>query len=142
MAASQPQTCHLLRMPRELRDEIYTHYFIGDDGYHHHPDTNTLRYLDGTAIDVALLYTCKQVAAEATEFTFSKNTIKFKTHIAVITGVEGVIGSSLQSTVSHYNGVLRRLGQQKIGAFRIAIDAYGRSIFIHICKHMNGLVTN
>jgi len=128
MAASEPPTCHILRIPRELRDEIYAHCLMNDEGYHHHAETNKLRYPDGMAIDVALLLTCKQVAAEATEYTLSKNTITFKTHIARIAGVGGVFGPSLQSTINYFNNSLRCLDMEKSGAFRVVVDEYGRTI--------------
>jgi hypothetical protein len=63
-AMSIPTThpCRLLNIPRELRDEIYAYYLTEDEGYRHHPETNTLRCFDGKPIDLALMYCCKQIA--------------------------------------------------------------------------------
>ena len=136
MAALQPPTCHFLRIPRELRDEIYTHYFAVDDGYHHHSDTDTLRYLNGTAIDLAILHTCKQVAAEAVEFALSGNTVTFKTRIAFVAGAEGKFGPSLLPMIYYLDGLLLRLGETTVEAAFRAFSVYGRTILIHIHIHV------
>lgn len=47
---SLPTPLHMLRLPRELRDEIYTHFLKEPDGYAHVPRTNKLRCSDGRAI--------------------------------------------------------------------------------------------
>ena len=39
--------CPLLAMPRELRDEIYVHYLVTDDGYTYEFETGKLRTADG-----------------------------------------------------------------------------------------------
>jgi len=137
MAASQPETCHLLRIPRELRDEIYAHCLASDEGYHYHAETKTLRYINGTAIDLGLLRTCNQVAAEAAEFTLSKHAIKFKTRIALVPGVEGEFGLSLQSMDYYFNSLLRLLDLAMFDAFGVVIDEFGMAILTYTCANVS-----
>lgn len=134
MAASQLPTCHLLRIPRELRDEIYNYCLVSNEGYHYHADADTLRCPDGTAINVGLIRTCKQVAAEAAEFALSQKIITFKTHIARVAGVEGAFGSSLTSMTCYFTSLLQYLNMSMQDAALIALDLYGRTILICILK--------
>jgi len=134
MAASKLPTCHLLRIPRELRDEIYNYCLTSDEGYHYHAETNTLRYPDGTAINLGLMRTCKQVAAEAVELALSQKIITFRTHIARVAGVEGAFGSSLTSMTCYFSTLLCYLNNSMQDAALIALDLYGRTILLRIPK--------
>ena len=134
MAASKLPTCHLLRIRRELRDEIYNYCLTSDEGYHYHAETNTLRYPDGTAINLGLMRTCKQVAAEAVELALSQKIITFRTHIARVAGVEGAFGSSLTSMTCYFSTLLCYLNNSMQDAALIALDLYGRTILLRIPK--------
>lgn len=128
MTASKLPTCHLLRIPRELRDQIYDYCLTSDEGYHYHAETNTLRYPDGTAINPGLIRTCKQVAAEAVELALSQKVITFRTHIARVAGVEGAFESSLTSMICYFTSLLYYLNMSMQDAALNALDLYGRTM--------------
>ncbi|KAF1965109.1 hypothetical protein BU23DRAFT_490703, partial [Bimuria novae-zelandiae CBS 107.79] len=67
-----------LRLPRELRDEVYFHYVYERDGYFHDVQSNRLRTSTGAPIDLALMRTCKQVASEMDGLALRENTIVSK----------------------------------------------------------------
>lgn len=69
------------RTAGELRDEIYRYYVLSDGSYHHHPATNALRSSDGSIIDRALIYSCKQIAHETKDLHFKVNSIMFQTSL-------------------------------------------------------------
>jgi hypothetical protein len=81
MSALQTRVCRLLSIPRELRDEIYFYYFLENEGYHHQPERNTLRCSNGTAINLALMYTCKQVVHEVKGLPLNVNTVTFRMYL-------------------------------------------------------------
>lgn len=78
----------LFKLPRELRDQIYIHYFVTENGYRHFDTaTNKLRLhsqcnrLEETTslIDLSLLYVCKAITLEARDVPLSVNPISFTT---------------------------------------------------------------
>lgn len=69
------------RMPPELRQEIYTHYVREPQGYLHNPETNKLRTADKQPVDLNLMYTCKQIAAEMHGLALQTNLVTFRTFI-------------------------------------------------------------
>jgi hypothetical protein len=76
-------SCHLLELPRELRDEIYGYYLFADRGsdgaYVYNFETNKLRRADKQPIDLGLMYTCKTIAAEMYGMPMRLNTVAFRT---------------------------------------------------------------
>jgi hypothetical protein len=76
---------HLLgvfcRLPPELRQEIYIHYVYEPQGYSHNPVTNKLCTADKRPVDLNLMYTCKQIAAEMHGLALQTNLITFRTFI-------------------------------------------------------------
>lgn len=146
MSTSQPPKCYFLRMPRELRDAIYT-YYLSDDGYYHQPESNTLRHADRSAINLALTLTCKQVAAEMIALPLKLNAVEFRTRLAPIQTAD--IGernwlfkdpppgdrhnddySAPPSRAGHYHFLLRRLYNMEADVCVIAFDACGRTKLI------------
>ncbi|PVI01032.1 hypothetical protein DM02DRAFT_613978 [Periconia macrospinosa] len=69
-----------LKLPRELRDIIYTHYARVDGGYTYNLVTNQLVRADGGCIEHALTLTCRQVAAEMRGLALTMNKITFRTY--------------------------------------------------------------
>lgn len=124
MSALQPSICHLLRIPRELRDEIYA-YYIGDEGYHHHPESNTLLCDDGTPIDLELVLTCKQFAAEIAELPMKLNVVIFKTHLAPAD--MKVDSWAPNSRAGRFHYMSDRLYEMEAEACSVAFNAYGNT---------------
>jgi hypothetical protein len=54
----------LFRLPRELRDVIYEHYAMVQDGLVHDFETNKLATGDGGSIDLSLMLTCRLAAEQ------------------------------------------------------------------------------
>jgi hypothetical protein len=121
----QPPICHLLRIPQELRDEIYV-YYLGDEGYHHPPETNTLRHKDGKAIDIALVFTCKQVAAEMAGLPLKLNFTIFKTHLACDSEMEDDDGWIPPSWAGCFNFLSDCLQYMEAEASSVAFNACGK----------------
>ena len=75
-----PQSeCPLFTLPRELRDEIYEHYVLERDGYHHNVDTGKLSLVNRKPIDLRLMHTCRAIAQEMKDVGLRTNTVTFKT---------------------------------------------------------------
>ncbi|KAI4694484.1 hypothetical protein J4E81_006702 [Alternaria sp. BMP 2799] len=68
-----------LRLPRELRDEIYDHYFRTDDGFTYDFVTNKLKLAGGLPIPLALTLTCRQIHDEVQGLALTLNAIEFTT---------------------------------------------------------------
>jgi hypothetical protein len=79
MSHSTP-TSRLLALPWELRDEIYAYTLFEAEGYHHKPVTSKLRLVNGEAIDLALMYVCKQIAEKSTDLALEVNRLSFETY--------------------------------------------------------------
>ena len=132
MSVLQPPTCHFLRIPRELRNEIYA-YYLNCEGYHHHPESDTLQYIDGTAIDLALLFTCKQVESEMAELPLKINTVTFNTHLAQISEVKWVYGGPPWHSAEYLHSEFSEMAELKLNACVIAFGAFGMTTFIYTC---------
>ncbi|KAI1155177.1 hypothetical protein F4825DRAFT_447724 [Nemania diffusa] len=74
----------LLRLPRELRDIIYGFYLAVYGGYVYDFRAGKLRGADAPdrPIDLALTFTCRQIAAEMRGVALGANTIHFRTYSA------------------------------------------------------------
>ncbi|KAF2111943.1 hypothetical protein BDV96DRAFT_649311 [Lophiotrema nucula] len=72
-----PRT-HFLSLPRELRDAIYAHVVTYDGGLIYDHASRKLRTKQGPA-DLALVYTCKQIAEEMRGLALERNAIAFST---------------------------------------------------------------
>ncbi|KAI1140137.1 hypothetical protein F5Y05DRAFT_307667 [Hypoxylon sp. FL0543] len=68
--------CLFLDLPRELRDIIYE-YYVSDGGYIFDFETGRLRTTEGYPINLALTFTCRQVASEMNGIALRNNTIFF-----------------------------------------------------------------
>jgi hypothetical protein len=91
----------LLRLPRELRDEIYHYYLINEDGYTYNFNTNKLVQANGTPINLSLAFTCRQIAHELDGLAFRTNTITFSTFFSEATRKEaGLFNIAIQEKQS------------------------------------------
>jgi hypothetical protein len=72
---------HFLLLARELRDLIYSYYVAIDGGYVYDPlpEPGRLRAADGRRNGLALMYTCRQVAAEMKGLALRDNVVTFST---------------------------------------------------------------
>ena len=68
-----------LRLPRELRDEVYDHYFRTDDGFTYDFVANKLKLAGGLPIPLALTLTCRQIHDEVQGLALTLNAIEFTT---------------------------------------------------------------
>jgi len=68
-----------LRLPRELRDEIYEYYVLQPWPYHYDHDSGKLTTADKQRIDLQLSYVCKQIASEFWGVALRINGIAFTT---------------------------------------------------------------
>ncbi|KAI1282630.1 hypothetical protein F5Y07DRAFT_350463 [Xylaria sp. FL0933] len=91
----------LLDLPRKLRDAIYQQYVIVEGGYIYEFETGKLRAANDPEyfIDLALMYTCKQVAREMKGMALGANTITFRT----------LSCPELSFRASHFHGIMRTL---------------------------------
>ncbi|KAI4650329.1 uncharacterized protein J4E79_009598 [Alternaria viburni] len=74
-ASDSLSNSYLGRLPQELRDEVYKHYFTARGGYRIDPTTNTLRAVDGDPINLSLRSTCHTIAKETEGLALQYNTI-------------------------------------------------------------------
>lgn len=72
---SSQQQSILFRLPRELRDEIYSYYAFEEAGYLYDFPSQRLRFANGRTL--SLTYTCKAVAEEIQAASLRTNTITF-----------------------------------------------------------------
>lgn len=83
MAGNQNDDCMLLALPRELRDDIYEHYLKVEGGYTYNFESGKLSCATPTcartAIDLELMLSCRQIAAEMRGLALKINTITFTT---------------------------------------------------------------
>jgi hypothetical protein len=73
MASRSP----LLELPRELRDCIYSYYFIAEDGLVFDYDTTRRSAFCNKPLDLNLQLTCRLLAKETRGLTFKLNTLHF-----------------------------------------------------------------
>ena len=66
-------------LPRELRDLIYWYYLKEDDGYLFHYASGKIRGSNNQPVDLALMYTCKSIAAEMRNKPLEINEVTFRT---------------------------------------------------------------
>ncbi|KAK0617555.1 hypothetical protein B0T14DRAFT_272661 [Immersiella caudata] len=71
----------LLSIPREVRDMIYREFLLIDaeDGYVYNPDTGKLQTAGRQPIELTLMYTCRQIAAEMSGAALRLHTVNFTT---------------------------------------------------------------
>ncbi|KAG8157954.1 hypothetical protein KVR01_012226 [Diaporthe batatas] len=74
--------CMLLALPRELRDDIYKHYLRVEGGYVYNFESGKLRCATSTGtrapIDLELMLSCRQIAAEMRGLALKTNVITFR----------------------------------------------------------------
>lgn len=81
----------LLQLPRELRNHIYDYYFSCDGGYTHVFETNKLRRADDQPIELSLVLSCRQIAAETHGLALRTNTLRFTTFHSDATQEDAVL---------------------------------------------------
>ena len=74
---SRPQG--FLSLPRELRNTVYDYYTFVPDGYHYDYDSGKLRTSSQQPVYLALMRTCKLVAAEMQHLKLGNNVVTFST---------------------------------------------------------------
>ncbi|KAI9697172.1 MAG: hypothetical protein M1820_007908 [Bogoriella megaspora] len=73
---------YFLALPLEIRTSIYQYYVLEEDGYHYHYQpgkTGKLSTSNYRPINLALMYTCRSVAAEMRGVALGTNIVIFKT---------------------------------------------------------------
>lgn len=70
--------CAFFKLPRELRDIIYV-FYVNEDGYLFNFGSCKLRTTRNAPIDLALTYSCRQVAEEMKGLALETNVITFST---------------------------------------------------------------
>jgi hypothetical protein len=130
--ATPTSTCRLLNLPRELRNEIYRYYLHRDEGYYHKPRTNKLRQADGGLIDLALSYTCKQVASEMRGLHLKVNTLTFKTFCSKSDCIEQRDIWHSWPLAGRCHHLLDRLYFTREEAFAATASVYGRKPFTEL----------
>jgi hypothetical protein len=130
MSAPNTHLCRLLNIPRELRDEIYGYYLMEDEGYHHHPETNTLRCFDCKPIDLALMHCCKQIAQEMKGMPLQLKTINFKPYHAhdLEESHDKSDAWARWSKAGRFDFLLERLHSLQEELFVIAASTHGKLI--------------
>ncbi|KAI1350788.1 hypothetical protein F5Y01DRAFT_325850 [Xylaria sp. FL0043] len=91
----------LLDLPGKLRDAIYQQYVIVEGGYVYEFKRGKLRAANDPEhpIDLALMYTCRQIAREMMSMALSANTITFRT----------LSSPELSLRARHFHGIMRTL---------------------------------
>ena len=69
----------LFRLPRELRDQIYGYCFVCETGLEYDYSKNKLTRTNGEHIDLSLMYTCREAAAELQGLALRLNKVNFRT---------------------------------------------------------------
>jgi len=123
---SQQLQSRLLSLPRELRDEIYTHYLQEPGGYVHSPTTDKLRCYDGRIIDFSLMWTCKMVASEMRDLPLRVNEVVFKPFQEIKTSQEGSDIWDAWSQAGKYDFLLERLHFLQEEAFVLGASTSGQ----------------
>jgi hypothetical protein len=78
----------LLRLPRELRDQIYHYYLFSENGYAYNFEANKLVESNGMPIDLSLVFTCRQIAYEMDGLALRTHKITFSTFCSETTSKE------------------------------------------------------
>ncbi|KAG5742846.1 hypothetical protein H9Q69_014314 [Fusarium xylarioides] len=68
-----------LRLPHEIRHNIYRAYFALSGGYVFQPESDKLVAANGQPLDLALMYTCRFIASETKELPLKHNVVTFST---------------------------------------------------------------
>ncbi|KAI8949874.1 hypothetical protein F4801DRAFT_382009 [Xylaria longipes] len=99
--SSSSSSFPFLELPPELRNAIYEPYVIVESGYIYDFETGKLRAANDPEhpIDLALMYTCTQVANEMKGVALRANIITFRT----------LSSPGLDFRASHFNGIMETL---------------------------------
>ena len=76
MSSSTPP---FLRLPRELRDQIYEYYHQCHDGYSYNFESNKLTQANGKSVHLSLTLACRQIHSEVVGLALRLNAIVFET---------------------------------------------------------------
>ncbi|KAF4980207.1 hypothetical protein FZEAL_3718 [Fusarium zealandicum] len=76
MSSSQ---ANLVRLPVELRQQIYREYFKADGGYVFNGESEKLTTASGHPIDLSLMYTCRFISNDTKGIPLALNNITFST---------------------------------------------------------------
>ncbi|QPC74463.1 hypothetical protein HYE68_005215 [Fusarium pseudograminearum] len=66
-------------LPAEIRQQIFREYFAITGGYVYNGQSDKLRTIDNTPIDLSLIYTCRSIANDCKRLPLAVNTIQFST---------------------------------------------------------------
>ena len=94
----------LFRLPRELRDQIYGHYLVCETGLEYDFWKNKLTRTNGKHIDLSLIYTCREAAAELQGLALRLNKVVFRTAWA---------GASRRHNIGTLEIAMKRLNLRK-----------------------------
>ncbi|KAF2822275.1 hypothetical protein CC86DRAFT_331183 [Ophiobolus disseminans] len=98
------------RLPRELRDEVYSLYLREDGEYVHDAQRNSLHTASGQKIELALAYSCRRVAGEMSGLPFQMNQISFRTMLDVPEAIDAATSASLSIyTLSRQKDVFQHM---------------------------------
>jgi len=126
----------LLRLPRELRNHIYDYYFSCDGGYIHVFETNKLRRADDQPIELSLVLSCRQIAAETHGLALRSNTLRFTTFHSDATQEQAGLLHAVNKTITFMKEKLLNcatddhLGEEQA---QTAKKAYPQ--FMHVIDH-------
>jgi hypothetical protein len=93
-----------LRLPRELRDLVYEHYFRADGGFTYDFAANQLKQANGLPIPLSLTLVCRQIQNEVQGLALGLNTIAFTTSFTETT----------REYAGCYYGYLRVVARRKL----------------------------
>ncbi|PTD09496.1 hypothetical protein FCULG_00008931 [Fusarium culmorum] len=66
-------------LPAEIRRQIFCEYFAITGGYVYNGQSDKLRTIENTPIDLSLIYTCRSIANDCKRLPLAVNTIQFST---------------------------------------------------------------
>ena len=130
MDTTELQPCHLLRLPAELRLQIYDHVFQIKT-VHLWIDWNVYRWRSYTpTAPASLLFTCKTINQEAASAFYDKTTIHFS------------ICDEFERPLSRYRrfSTLKELNASafnRVSKLRLSLHTLTYPIFVQLLDHVN-----
>ncbi|KAI4665268.1 uncharacterized protein J4E78_002728 [Alternaria triticimaculans] len=126
----------LLLLPRELRNHIYDYYFSCDGGYTHVFETNQLRRADNQPIELSLVLSCRQIAAETHGLALRINTLRFTTfHSDATQEQAGLLHAVNKIISSRKESLLNSEARELLGEEQAQIAKKAYPQFTHVIDH-------
>ena len=108
-----------LSLPKELRDAIYTEYFLEEGGYHFEYASGKLRADNNRPIDLNLMYVCTAITEETRGIALQLNTVTFSTHFSELESrIAGDFQLALHDIEFAKRLYLHRTGHVDLRSFR------------------------